>query len=115
MPWENTKVEDVRYNFICSVKSNQGSFTEVCAAFGISRKTGYKWMQRYQAEGKAGRPPHRFLPGQEGFQHPSTVTSHRQQHPAEQAPRFRAGQRTGCVYPGKGTAYRLYGIPTADP
>ena len=37
--------------------------SELCAAFGISRKTGYKWLQRYAAEGPSGladrsRAPH---------------------------------------------------------
>ena len=28
--------------------------SEVCAAFGIGRQTGYKWLSRYQAEGLEG-------------------------------------------------------------
>ena len=37
--------------------------TELCARFGISRRVGYKWLARYDAEGKAGlhdrsRAPH---------------------------------------------------------
>jgi transposase InsO family protein len=28
--------------------------TELCARYGISRKTGYKWLERFEAEGKAG-------------------------------------------------------------
>ncbi len=28
--------------------------SELCAAFAISRKTGYKWLQRYGREGPAG-------------------------------------------------------------
>jgi hypothetical protein len=30
------------------------SFTELCDRYGVSRKTGYKWIDRYQAEGPAG-------------------------------------------------------------
>lgn len=35
-------------------------FTELCARFGISRKTGYKWVKRYERSGATGlaeRPP----------------------------------------------------------
>jgi putative transposase len=28
--------------------------TELCARYGISRKTGYKWLARFEAEGRAG-------------------------------------------------------------
>jgi len=63
MSWKNTKVEETRFNFIQAVKSQQGYFIEVCNAFGISRKTGYKWLHRYNKEGKEGlkdrsRKPH---------------------------------------------------------
>jgi transposase InsO family protein len=39
-------------------------FCELCRRFGVSRKTGYKWLQRYQAGGAAAlqdrsRKPHR--------------------------------------------------------
>ena len=38
------------------------SVTEVCAIFGISRKTYYKWYKRDHPEGKHGRPPRRMHP-----------------------------------------------------
>jgi hypothetical protein len=28
--------------------------TELCARYAVSRKTGYKWLARYAAEGPAG-------------------------------------------------------------
>lgn len=30
--------------------------TELCEQYGISRKTGYKWVDRHEAEGRAGLP-----------------------------------------------------------
>ncbi len=30
------------------------SFTELCDRFGISRKTGYKWLNRFEVEGQEG-------------------------------------------------------------
>jgi len=63
MPWKNTNMEDMRLNFILSVLAKEGYFTEICSAFGISPKTGYKWLNRYNEEGKEGlknksRKPH---------------------------------------------------------
>jgi transposase InsO family protein len=41
------------------------NFSALCERFGISRKTGYKWLSRFREEGDAGladrsRRPHRF-------------------------------------------------------
>ena len=54
MPWKETKMLDERMNF--ALKSLQGgvNFSELCGAFGISRKTGYKWRERYIKEGAVG-------------------------------------------------------------
>ncbi len=52
MSWSNTKVEDVRLEFIIAVKSQLTSVIDVCRAFGISPKTGYKWLKRYEEGGK---------------------------------------------------------------
>jgi putative transposase len=30
------------------------SMSELCYRYGISRKTGYKWIARYHAEGQPG-------------------------------------------------------------
>ena len=37
--------------------------TALCAAYGISRKTGYKWLGRYR---KAAWPGCRTVPGRRG-------------------------------------------------
>jgi helix-turn-helix protein len=40
--------------FIAAVLTAEESIAELCAEFGISRKTGYKWLARYQAGGPGG-------------------------------------------------------------
>lgn len=50
MPWKETKPMDERVRFIGALSSRHYSMTELCRIYGISRKTGYKWEQRY-AEG----------------------------------------------------------------
>jgi transposase InsO family protein len=42
---------DERLRFIAQVKTCNDSFSELCRQFGISRKTGYKWLERYEQEG----------------------------------------------------------------
>jgi transposase InsO family protein len=40
--------------FILEAEAAERPLAEVCRAYGISRKTGYKWLQRYQSEGVGG-------------------------------------------------------------
>jgi transposase InsO family protein len=54
---------DERTRFMIGVEKEEESFAQLCRAFGISRRTGYKWLARFEAEGFAGltdrsRAPH---------------------------------------------------------
>ncbi len=42
---------DERWQFIEECKSQEWSMAEVCRRFEISRKTGYKWLSRYESGG----------------------------------------------------------------
>jgi putative transposase len=42
-----------RVKFVAAYLTNDGSFSELCERFEISRKTGYKWVERYSAGGVA--------------------------------------------------------------
>jgi transposase InsO family protein len=55
MPWNETDLMRERVRFIDDLESELFTMTELCARYGISRKTGYKWAQRYvEAEGCSG-------------------------------------------------------------
>lgn len=54
MPWDEGTRMDQRVRFIAALESCEYTMTELCAAFGISRKTGYKWAKRYGEEGIEG-------------------------------------------------------------
>lgn len=54
MPWRKETVEDQRGQFILKVKQGGCSVAEACRAHGISRPTGYKWIERYEAQGFKG-------------------------------------------------------------
>jgi transposase InsO family protein len=53
MPWQETSVMQVRQEFV-SVAQHAGlSIAELCRRYGISRKTGYKWLARADAGERA--------------------------------------------------------------
>jgi len=52
VPWSVETVEARRLEFCRLVDPGSGvSFTELCRRFGISRKTGYKWLNLYRVGG----------------------------------------------------------------
>lgn len=54
MPWTETDPMTERHKFILAHEDGLFSMTELCDRFGISRKTGYKWLDRYREEGVEG-------------------------------------------------------------
>ena len=46
MPWTETRPMQ-RLDFIRASHAGTDSFSALCRLFGISRKTGYKWLQRF--------------------------------------------------------------------
>jgi putative transposase len=54
MPFKETRVMDERHRFIAELQVSQRSFSEICRRFGISRKTGYKWLDRFEQDGQSG-------------------------------------------------------------
>jgi putative transposase len=53
MPWMESPMEH-RLAFIAALQTSDETFSELCARFGVSRKTGYKWRGRFEEEGRAG-------------------------------------------------------------
>ena len=45
MPWESKTVEEIRKEFIEAAKTTN-NFSSLCREFGITRRTGYKWIDR---------------------------------------------------------------------
>jgi putative transposase len=63
MPWREKSARTERARFVSTVRADNESFSLVCRRFGISRKTGYKWLRRAEKEGnqelrdrRRGRP-----------------------------------------------------------
>ena len=54
MPWRDASPMDQRTQFIADHLRDSLSITELCELYGVSRKTGYKWIDRYLRHGPAG-------------------------------------------------------------
>jgi len=54
MPWQETCAMTERMRFVSAVTAGEASMALLCRQYGISRKTGYKWLTRYQQAGVAG-------------------------------------------------------------
>ena len=63
MGWMETCAMDERMRLVIAVEKREESFSALCRRFNVSRKTGYKWLSRYDALGVEGlsdlsRAPH---------------------------------------------------------
>jgi len=47
MPWRVTSPMYLRQRFVLDAEHTPASFAELCRRYDISRKTGYKWLDRY--------------------------------------------------------------------
>jgi len=54
MPWKENSVSDMRVRFIAEYLSQSLSFSDLCGEFNITRRTGYKFVERYEMYGLAG-------------------------------------------------------------
>ena len=86
MPWKPSDTMHLRSEFIMLALQRQQSFSLLCERFNISRKTGYKWLARHQAnqpvslENQSRRPHH--SPRCTLEPQVQQVIALRQQHPA---------------------------------
>jgi len=54
MPWDRTCALKERSLFVLEAVKAETSVAELCRQYGISRKTGYKWLSRFEADGAPG-------------------------------------------------------------
>ena len=94
MPWTETCVMEERLKFIMEVLDNTYSMAELCNYYGISRKTGYKWLERYRQEGiealcNCSRAPHSH-PHEISCQVKDSILAIKKRFPKWGAPKIRA-------------------------
>lgn len=54
MPWKECDRVSLRVELLTLAAQQELGFSELCRRFGVSRKTGYKWLRRFQEKGAAG-------------------------------------------------------------
>ena len=62
MPWKETNPVLERRHFVQDYESGHWTMTELCIRYGISRTTGYKWLDRYVQSGPRGLEDHSRAP-----------------------------------------------------
>lgn len=111
MPWKETSPMDQRTQFVADHLRNTLSITELCELYSVSRKTGYKWIDRYLKYGPAGleersRRP-RCSPNQTSEEIVSAILDARRRHPQWGGKKLLAllhKQHPRWILPGRSTA-----------
>jgi transposase InsO family protein len=85
MPWLETSPVEERIQFIADALSDRFTMSELCARYGISRRVGYKWLARFEEEGRRGlrnrsRAPH-HCPHRIDCELADLICEFRRQHP----------------------------------
>lgn len=70
MPWRASGVLEERARFAVEWESGEWTMSELCRHYGVSRKTGYKILSRWQEQGAAGLSDHSHAP----LHHPNQTT-----------------------------------------
>lgn len=64
---------DQRLRFVAEHLAGDVTMTELCEAYAISRRVGYKWLARYAAEGPAGLADRSHAPLRHGRETPAEL------------------------------------------
>jgi putative transposase len=114
MPWSQLSPMDQKTQFIADYLRRSLSVTELCDHYGISRKTGYKWIERYEHGGLASlaersRRPH-ACPTQTPEEVVQALTEARERHPSWGAKKllaFLSGRHPDRAWPAHSTVCDL--------
>jgi transposase InsO family protein len=84
MPWEKRTVEKQRIEFVEEILRGENSKSELCRRYGITRRTGDKWLNRFKrGETLADRSHAPFhTPNKTPHEIESAVLEKRRKHPA---------------------------------
>src|SRR6266851_7440640 len=100
MPWQGVCPMDLRMRLVTAMLAEEDSMTALCEEYGVSRKTGYKWLARYRAAGPAGlaersRAP-QVVPWAITQAQAEAIVGLRRQHPSWGPKKLHARQRAGA-------------------
>jgi transposase InsO family protein len=85
MPWKEVEPMEEKLKFVMLAQTGRFTVSELCEQFGISRKSGHKYLSRYSAMGRAGltensRRP-KASPGSTDESVQRLILSERRRHP----------------------------------
>jgi len=86
MPWKESTAMSERLEFVQQALKDNANIRALCREYGITPRTGYKWLKRYQVDGIAGlydhsrRPKHN--PQQSSLETEAAVLKVRQAQPS---------------------------------
>jgi putative transposase len=115
MGWMETCAMEERMRFALAAEAGEEAMAALCRRFGISRRAGYKWLERYASEGVAGLAERSRAPRH----HPQEVAAEiakrclevRRAHPSWGPVKARAWllrQDSGTRWPAASTIGALY-------
>lgn len=86
MPWKAVTAMSLRLEFVTLASREGANIRALCRHYGISPRTAYKWLARYQTQGAEGLAERSRRPGHSPDRTPPTteqlVLEVRQDHPA---------------------------------
>jgi putative transposase len=114
MPWRDSSPMDLKTQFIADYLRQTLTITELCYHYNISRKTGYKWIDRYLEEGATGladrsRRPH-HCPHQTPGDQVASILGARGHHPtwgAKKLLKLLARRQLKCEWPARTTVCNI--------
>ena len=114
MPWTETRAMDQRMRFVVEYDLDELPMAALCAKYGVSRKTGYKWLARADQMGLGqlgdrSRAPHHH-PNQICDDIEQAVLAMREAHPTWGPKKLRRrleDQNAGMSWPARSTIAQL--------
>lgn len=112
MPWKVSEAMSERLKFVARYLDGE-RMTDLCGEFEISRKTGYKLLHRYEADGAAAFGDRSRAPIDHPNQTPkaieTAIVNVRQEHPTWGAPKIRAylARKLVVGVPAKSTVHAI--------
>jgi transposase InsO family protein len=114
VPWNERNALDERKSFIEKWHKRRDSFAELCRQFGVARKTGYKWVERFKQGGwpelEDGNRAPRNSPQALAEAQAEEIIESRQQHPnwgARKIREYLKRDKPGQPWPAASTIHAL--------
>lgn len=114
MPWSVSNVMSIRLEFVAEALGHRRTFRALCVQYGISEKTGYKWLARFKERGPAGLSDESHVPRACPHATPAPqrdlLIAMRRAHPSWGARKLRGvlqGQHPGLSWPAPSTITTL--------